>query len=246
MHPITNIALTTARKASKVVLRAMENLGSAHRNIKERAELVTKIESDAYQEAAASINFSYPNHKIWENNTSYTQNDYIWYINAIDGIINYSHGLPHFAITIAVQHNKRIKHAIIYDPIRQEIFAATRGEGAYLNNRRIRVSACKTLNTAILSFSSLELQKFESVGQILLSGSCALDLAYVAASRMDGFYGSKLNIFDLAAGTLLVKEAGGLTTDFNGEEDYFSTGSIIASNPKLLKTLINILQTKKK
>jgi myo-inositol-1(or 4)-monophosphatase len=150
--------------------------------------------------------------------------------------------LPHFAITIAVQHNKRIKHAVVYDPIRQEIFTAARGEGAYLNNRRIRISSCKTLSTAILGISSLELLKSKPEGDILISGSHALDLAYVAAGRMDGFYGDDLNIFDLAAGALLIKEAGGLLTDFNGEEDYFSTGSVVASNSKLLKTIIHLLQ----
>jgi myo-inositol-1(or 4)-monophosphatase len=242
MNPITNIALTTARKASKIVLRAMENLGSAHRSAKERAEFIAEVELKAYQEAVASINLSYPNHKIWEINTDYTVNDYVWYINAIDGIVNYSHGLPHFAITLAVQNNNRIKHAIIYDPIRQEIFAATRGEGAFLNNRRIRVSDCKTLNAAILGTSSIEAQKTRHIGRVLISGSTALDLAYVAAGRMDGFYGDKQNIFDLAAGTLLIKEAGGLTTDFNGEEEYFVTGNLVASNPKLLKAIINFMK----
>lgn len=238
MHPITNIALTAARKASKVVLRSMENLGSRHRTEAERAQFVTEIESGAYEEAVASINFSYPNHKIWDPEAKYTHNDYIWYINPIDGIINYAHQLPHFAITIAVQHNKLIKHAIIYDPIRQEIFAATRGEGAYANNRRVRVNTCKTLDSAILNLSSIELHKAKNDAQILISGSPALDLAYVAAGRTDGFCGSNLSIFDLAAGTLLVKEAGGLITDFRGEENYFITGNIIASSPKLLKKII--------
>lgn len=238
MHPITNIALTATRKASKIVLRAMEELTSRHRDQAERAEFVTEVEAAAYETAVASINFSYPNHKIWEPDTEYTHNDYIWYINPLDGIINYSHSLPHFAISIAVQHNKRIKHAIIYDPIRQEIFAATRGEGAYLNNRRIRVGACKDLTLAILSISSIELHKPKNDDQTLISGSPALDLAYVAAGRTDGFYGNNLNIFDLAAGTLLVKEAGGLTTDFKGEENHLITGNIVAGNPKILKAIL--------
>lgn len=238
MHPITSIALTATRKASKVILRAMEELTSRHRNQAEHAEFVTGIESSAYEEAVASINFSYPNHKIWEPNVKYTHNDYIWYVNPLNGIINYSHHLPHFAVSIAVQHNKKIKHAIIYDPIRQEIFSATRGEGSYLNNHRIRVSLNKDLNLAILNISSIELYKIKNADQILISGSPALDLAYVAAGRIDGFYGNNLNLFDLAAGTLLIKEAGGLTVDFKGEENHLTTGNIIAGNPKILKAII--------
>lgn len=241
MNPITNIALTTARKTSRIVLRAMENLGSAHRNAKERSEFIAEVELNAYQEAVASINLSYPNHKIWEMGAKYTIHDYVWYINAIDGIVNYAHGLPHFAITLAVQNNNRIKHAIVYDPIRHEIFSAARGEGAFLNNRRIRVSTCKTLEASILGVSSFAAQKIKHEGHVLISGSTALDLAYVAAGRMDGFYGDKQSIFDLAAGTLLVKEAGGLTTDFGGEEEYFATGNMVASNPKLLKAIIGFM-----
>jgi myo-inositol-1(or 4)-monophosphatase len=248
MHPITNIALVTARKASRIVMRAMEDLGSSHRNTEERIELVAKIAADAHQEAVISVNFSYPNHKIGSSTNSsssygYGYNDYIWYINPISGIINYTHGLPHFAITIAVQHNKKIKHAIIYDPIRQEIFATTRGEGAYLNNRRIRVSTCKSLEASIINIGSLGVQKSKlPEGHVLISGSCALDLAYVASGRIDGFFADKLNIFDLAAGALLIKEAGGLITDFNGEENYFINGNVIASNPKLMKIIIKSFQ----
>jgi myo-inositol-1(or 4)-monophosphatase len=238
MHPITNIALTAARKASKIILRSMEDLSDKHRSQIERSEFIERIETIAYEDAVDSINFSYPNHKIWQPNTEYTNNDYIWYITPINGILNYSRSLPHFAITIAVEHNKKIKHAIIYDPLRQEIFTATYGEGAYLNNRRIRVSACKTLDLSLLNISSIELYKTKHDGRILISGSSALDLAYVAASRIDGFYGNNLNIFNLAAGVLLIKEAGGLMTDFKGEENYLTTGNIVAGNPKILKEII--------
>ncbi len=180
--------------------------------------------------------------------------DYLWIIDPLDGTTNFIHNFPHFSVSIALQHKGKIEHGVIYDPIRQELFTASRGQGAHLNNRRLRVSTHKELEGSLLGtgfpFKSLPVLKpyhtiLETItpqaAGIRRSGSAALDLAYVAAGRLDGFWEFGLNSWDIAAGILLIKEAGGLVSDAQGKEDYLESGNVVTGNPKLFKALLQVI-----
>ncbi len=175
--------------------------------------------------------------------------DYQWIIDPIDGTRNFIHGFPHYAISIAIAHKGKIEHGVIYDPLRQELFTATRGKGAKLNDHRIRVATRKLLDECLLGtgFAFRHQDRDNPIPVAILdailpicsdirrTGSAALDLAYVAAGRLDGFWEMGLHIWDIAAGILLVKEAGGMVTDVYGGEDYLKTGNVVASNPSIMR-----------
>jgi myo-inositol-1(or 4)-monophosphatase len=182
-------------------------------------------------------------------------NEYEWIIDPLDGTTNFIHGFPHFAVSIAFRHKSRLEAGVIYDPIRQELFTTSRGEGAHLNERRIRVRNVGGLGSALLGtgfpvrypqhipaylnmFGSLITQCLE----MRRAGSAALDLAYVASGRLDGFWEIGLNQWDIAAGVLLVQEAGGLVGDFVGGDEFFKTGNIVAGSPKVFKALLQTIR----
>lgn len=255
MHPIVNIAISAARSAGKTIVRSMEQLEGTRLNAKDRDAFAKKVEEHAKQEIIDIIQKAYPEHKIFQKEVEYAEDDHIWIIDAIDGIINYAHCFPHFSVSIAIKHKHKIQHATVYDPLRQELFTASRGEGAFLNERRIRISQYKQLESAILGtgFPHKQIQHikfymssfteiFPQTDGIRRSGSSALDLAYVAAGRLDGFWEFSLHEWNMAAGALLVQEAGGLVSDFQGEENYLETGNIVAGNPKIFKAILDIIQ----
>lgn len=262
MDPLLNIAIDAARSAGKVMMRYMDRIDSIRIDQKGHNDFVTEVDKSCEQVIIQTIQKKYPNHRILAEESGLTekdnQADVTWIIDPLDGTTNYIHGFPHFAVSIAARYKDQLQQGVIYDPLRDELFSAGRGQGAKLNDRRIRVSARLQLNDALLgtSFScripEAELPAYFHVIQRLGSqavglrraGSAALDLAYVATGRLDGFWEVGLKIWDMAAGVLLIKEAGGMVSDNKGNEDYLNTGSIIAGNPKIFKAVLAVVQEK--
>jgi len=256
-HPFINIASQAARNASKIILQFMDRLDVIKIHEKDLNEIVIEIDLLSEQEIIKQIRKSYPEHSILSEESGFVQGKkpYCWIIDPLDGSMNYVHSFPHFAISIAVKHDNHIEAGIVYDPIRQELFTATRGGGAYLNNRRIRVSNCKKLSSALIGTGFPVKKKqhikpylntfqaiFQEVSGIRRAGSASLDLAYVAAGRLDGFWEASLNEWDMAAGTLLIQEAGGIVTDLQGSDQYLFAGNIIAGSPKVHNALESTIQ----
>lgn len=252
-NPLLNIAITAARAAGNVITRSLDRLDKIIITEKKPNDFVTEIDQQAEREIIQIIHKSYPNHSILgEESGEITGDDYEWIIDPLDGTRNFIHGFPHFAVSIAVRQKGKILHGVIYDPIRQELFTASRGKGAQLNERRIRVSKNKQLEECLLGtgfpyrHSKSEIEAYTNslvsllplCGDVRRAGAATLDLAYVACGRLDGFWEVGLKIWDIAAGTLLIKEAGGLVCDFTGGEGYLETGNVITANPKILKLLL--------
>ncbi|OGT37859.1 MAG: inositol monophosphatase [Gammaproteobacteria bacterium RIFCSPHIGHO2_12_FULL_38_14] len=257
-QPFLNIAIEAARAAGNIITRALQRLNTIKIAEKKPNDFVTEIDQRVEQEIISIIKKAYPNHAILgEESGEIAGEHYQWIIDPIDGTRNFIHGFPHFAVSIAIKYKNTIEHGLIYDPIRQELFTASRGKGAYLNDRRIRVSERKQLKDTLLAtgFAHRHTEELRHLpndklirdiltqcGDIRRAGAATLDLAYVACGRLDGFWEFGLHIWDIAAGVLLVKEAGGMAADPLGGEDYFKTGHIVAANPTLLKQLLKVIQ----
>lgn len=260
MEPMLNVALTAARKAGQIVERAIDRLDKVNVETKSRNDFVTQIDKAAEKEILYHLQKAYPDHSIQAEESGFhgdEDSEYRWIIDPLDGTTNFIHGIPHFAVSIACVHKNRLTHAVIYDPIKREEFTASRGNGAMLNGKRIRVTDRRNFEGALfgtgIPFSGYALDHMDGYLQTLseLSGQCAgvrragaaaLDLAYVAAGRFDGFWELGLKPWDVAAGALLILEAGGLVCDFNGGNNYLNKGNIVAANPKLLKHLLPVVQ----
>lgn len=255
-HPIVNIAVRAARAAGNIIIRAVDRLDTLCVSEKRPRDYVTEIDQQSEREIISIIRKAYPNHGILGEETGEipgTDEDYLWIIDPLDGTRNFIHGFPHFAVTIAVSYQGRIEHGVTYDPVRQELFTASRGKGVQLNDRRIRVSKRNNLEECLIGtgYPHVEenVQAYKDslnaiipiCGDVRRSGSAALDLAYVASGRLDGFWEMGLKVWDVAAGSLFIKEAGGLVSDFTGSEEYLNTGDIIAGNPKILKAMLKTL-----
>ncbi len=258
MQPILNIAINAARNASKIITRSIGRLDSQHITEKQSNDFVTEVDKQAEKEIIHTIRKNYPDHRIIAEESGLLEGsneNFTWIIDPLDGTTNFIHGIPHFCISIAVSYKMKIEHGVIFDPIRNELFIASRGEGAMLNDRRIRVSSNIKLEKSLIGTGfpfkhpqniPIYLRIFENmlpkVGGMRRAGSAALDLAYVAAGRFDGFWELALSEWDIAAGILMIKEAGGLVSDALGEEKYFENGNIIAGNPKIFKGLLQIIK----
>lgn len=257
MHPLLNIAIAAARNASKHIIRLSDRIDTLQIIEKQHNDFASEVDQLAEREIISTIQKAYPDHAILaeESGKSNHESNYLWIIDPLDGTTNFLHGFPHYAISIAVQYKERTEHAVIYDPIRQELFTASRGAGAQLNSRRIRVSPRATLQGALLGtgfpFKHLEylptyLETFQTFTQqasgIRRAGAATLDLAYVAMGRLDGFWEIGLSPWDIAAGALLISEAGGLVSDFNGTENYLSNGNVVTGNPKIFKPMLQTVQ----
>lgn len=258
MHPHLNTAVKAARLAGKILLRFYD---APHRlEIRQKGpnDLVTIADQEAESAVVEIINKSYPTHNILAEEGGMMDNqpggDYLWIIDPLDGTFNYAHGYPSFCVSIALQFKNYIDIAVIYDPISQDLYTAVKGQGAQLNGKRIRVSQALSLNQglvgACLPYKHRELLPLyceriqrivEQGANVRWSGSAALNLACVAAGRLDGFWGSHLQKWDLAAGVLLVKEAGGLVVGMEEDEDPLETGHVCATAPKLLPLLRPLL-----
>lgn len=247
MHPMLNIAVRAARQAGNVIVRAITRIDSLNITEKEQNDFVSEVDRMAEQEIIATLRKAYPSHAILaEESGAREGNDYTWIIDPLDGTTNFLRGIPHYAVSIALQHKGQLEQAVVYDPVKNELFTATRGGGAQLNDRRIRVTDRRTLKGALLGTGipfreDQSLDKYLPTMAALLpgtagvrrAGSAALDLAYVAAGRFDGFWEFGLRPWDIAAGILLVHEAGGTVTDTNGSENYLMSGNVLAANFKV-------------
>ena len=263
MEPAVNIALRAARKAGDIIARATERMALIKIEEKEKNDFVTNVDKAAEQEIIEHIQKAWPEHNIMGEESglisgSNGQSDTTWYIDPLDGTTNFVRGIPHFSVSIACAKSDIVEHAVIYDPIRREEFTASRGRGASLNGVRLRVSDKHNFNGALIGTgvpyrSSQQpfikaymqcLEHFATHGSgIRRGGSAALDLAYVAAGRMDAFWEHGLRPWDVAAGLLLIQEAGGLIADFKGGNSCITTGNIVCGNPKLFKELLKVVNT---
>ncbi|MDQ7988633.1 MAG: inositol monophosphatase family protein [Candidatus Dactylopiibacterium sp.] len=258
MHPILNIAVKAARRASTIINRASLDLDKVEVRAKQPNDFVTEIDHAAEAAIIEVISEAYPEHAILAEETGDTggESEFQWIIDPLDGTTNFIHGFPQYAISIALAERGIVQHGVIYDPNRNELFTASKGRGAYLNDRRIRVGKRTKLFDSLIAtgFPFKEMAHIDAylgmfqelagkTAGLRRPGSAALDLAWLAAGRTDGFFEIGLKAWDMAAGTLLVTEAGGLASDFGGEGDYLATGNLVAGSPKIFTQLLQIVQS---
>ena len=258
--PNINVMVKACRKAAKILIRDFGEVEKLQVSPKGPGDFVTVSDKKVEKILIDELQRARPNYSILSEEIGLIKKDeeFKWIIDPIDGTANFLHGIPHFGISIGLEHNKEIICGIIYDPIKNEMFFAEKGNGSYLNDQRMRVSARSKLMDCIIftggpSFKSndedkklslKEYEKFSSkVGTPLRKmGSASLDMAYVAAGRCDGFWQRNLNYWDIAAGIILVKEAGGFITDFNGNNKYIENKNILVTNSKINEQMIEILK----
>ncbi len=262
-----NTAVKAARKAGHLINKAILDPTKIQIMRKDKTDYVTNIDKECEREIIDILAKAYPRHTIVAEESTdastleeklQNQGEYTWLIDPIDGTTNFIHDFPFYSVSIGLLRNGRVHQAVVYDPHRDELFCASEGRGAYLNNKRIRVSSREQLqfslittgfptqNTQINDFYSDKLQIFlDAEVNFRRTGSAALDLCYVAAGRSDGFFEKGLKAWDIAAGSLLVKEAGGFISDFNSNQSYLCLGEVIASNPKLFPVISKVLASGK-
>ena len=248
-----NIAIRAARSAGNIIIRSLQHVEHLEVTTKGRNDFVTDVDRLAEQEIISVIHKSYPDHAILaEESGEQGHNETIWIIDPLDGTANFLHGFPHYCVSIGVMVRGRIEHGVIYDPLREELFTASRGAGAQLNDRRLRVTKQKTLAGSLIAtgfpfkyhehfpaYLATFNAVFPEVSDLRRGGSAALDLAYVAAGRVDAYWELGLQKWDLAAGILLIEEAGGVVSDFTGGENHIEHGNLVAGNFNIHQQLLN-------
>ena len=245
MHPLVNIAVSAARAAGNFISRHQERIEQLQIERKSHNDFVTQIDRSAEREIISIIHKAYPQHAILaEESGQQGDDEVVWIIDPLDGTTNFLHRLPHYAVSIGVQVRGRLEHGVIYAPCTQDLYVASRGSGATLNNRKIRVSACKELEPSLIGtgvpLREEHLDRYmpmlrnvaAQTSGVRRAGAASLDLAYVAAGRLDGYWELNLKPWDIAAGIVLVQEAGGVVTELNGG-DPLVTGNLLAANIKL-------------
>ncbi len=253
MNPTTNIAVRTAREAGNLLLRYFGHMEKIEVHEKQANDFVSEVDRASEQIIIQAIKRAFPSHSILaEESGSSKGDDYLWIIDPLDGTTNYLHGFPQFSISIALQYKGELESAVVFDPLRDEMFTADRGNGAYLNDHRMRVSKQKSLHGCLIGtgipycdqqhvdayFGMMKALMKDAAG-IRRPGSAALDFAYLAAGRIDGFWELGLASWDFAAGSLLVKEAGGVVTDLAGGHRHLETGNVVAGNFKMHQSMLN-------
>jgi myo-inositol-1(or 4)-monophosphatase len=258
MHPTLNIAVKAARNAGKIINRASLDIESLNISVKRQSDYVTEVDRAAEAAIIDVLRDAYPSYGILAEESGLAGTDanseFQWIIDPLDGTTNFIHGVPQYAISIALAHKGVMQQAVVYDPNRNEIFTASKGGGAFVNGRRIRVAKRDKLDEALIG-TGFPYRMFEHIDTYLAifkeiaqktagmrrPGAAALDLAWVACGRMDGFWELGLAPWDMAAGSLLITEAGGLIGDLSGETNYMKTGNIIGGNPKIFSQLLQII-----
>jgi len=260
MEPMINIALRAARKAGENIVRASDDLERFEVKAKGVNNFVSEVDIAAEKDIIYHLHKAYPEHAILGEETGLTGSadaEYRWIIDPLDGTTNFIRGIPLYAVSIACTYRGKLEHAVIVDPVRREEFTASRGRGAQLNGHRLRVSKRTSLEGALLGTGipfkdhcddklaayskSLELLASQCAG-IRRAGAASLDLAYVAAGRLDAFWEIGLQSWDIAAGALLIKEAGGLVADIDSSDNYMESGNIVAGNPKCFKAVLQAVK----
>jgi myo-inositol-1(or 4)-monophosphatase len=257
MHPLLNIAVRAARRAGSIINRAALDGSGLEVRSKRMNDFVTKVDHAAEEAIIDIVRKSYPDHAVLAEESGVTEGktDYEWIIDPLDGTTNFIHGFPQYCVSIAIRHRGALAHGVIYDPTKNELFTASKGSGAFLNDRRIRVSKCLRLGDALVGtgFPFREMERIERyAGQLVnimkntagirRAGAAALDLAYVACGRLDAFWEMGLSPWDMAAGALMISEAGGLVGDLTGETGYLESGEIATSTPKIYPALLEALR----
>jgi len=253
-----NIMVKACRKASKILIRDFGEIENLQVSIKGPGDFVTTSDKKVEKTIIDELLKARPDYSVLSEESGEINNDksFKWIIDPIDGTANFLHGIPHFAISIGLEKDGEIICGIIYDPIKDEMFVAEKGNGSYLNNQRIRVSSRSKLEDCIIFTGGpkkesedrdLALKEYNNFSSKILIpirklGSAALDMAYVAAGRCDGFWQRNLNYWDIAAGIILIKESGGFVTDFNGENKYLKNKTILATNSKINKEMREVLK----
>jgi myo-inositol-1(or 4)-monophosphatase len=257
MHPILNIAVRAARRAGSIINRAALEGGELNVRSKRANDFVTQVDQASEQAIMDIVRKAYPDHGFVceESGSSAADAEVVWIVDPLDGTLNFIHGFPQYCVSIAVRSRGALAHAVVYDPVKNELFTASKGRGAYLNDRRIRVSKATRLNQALvgtgfpfkeLTRIDLYLRQLKSLMEkspgVRRAGAAALDLAYVACGRLDAFWELGLSPWDMAAGALLILEAGGLVGDLKGEQTYLESGDITAATPKIYPALLEALR----
>lgn len=261
MHPALNIAIKAALRAGKIINRASNDLDLLKVETKQPNDFVTEVDRKAEATIIDTLHEAYPQYGILAEESGATaakgagNGEYRWIIDPLDGTTNFIHGLPQYAISIALAKGSSVEQAVVFDPCRNELFTASRGAGAFLNERRIRVSRRTKLQDSLLG-TGFPYRMFDHIDTYLAifkeltrksagqrrPGAASLDLAYVACGRYDGFWEFGLAPWDMAAGALLISEAGGLVSDMRGEATYMTSGNIIAGTPKVFAQLLKVIQ----
>jgi len=255
MHPMLNIAVKAARRAGNLIHRSADKIDHLTVTRKSHADFVSEVDRAAEQTIIQTLLDAYPDHAILaEESGSQGESEYLWIIDPLDGTTNFLHGLPQFAVSIALQHKGIITQAVVYDPVKNELFTATRGRGAFLNDKRIRVTRRVQLADSLIG-TGFPYTRFEHMDAYIAifrdlmqktaglrrPGSAALDLAWVATGRYDGFFETGLKPWDIAAGCLLITEAGGMVSDLHGSNTYLKTGHLCAGNPDIHAQLLKAI-----
>jgi myo-inositol-1(or 4)-monophosphatase len=258
MHPMLTIAVKAARRAGNVINRGARELDLLTVTSKGPKDFVSEVDREAERSIVETLLGAYPDHAILaEEGTAKGANadaENVWIIDPLDGTTNFLHGFPQYCVSIALAHKGQVAHGVIYDPVRNDLFTASRGRGAFLNDRRIRVSKRQHLRDCLVGTgfpfrdgsyldTYLRMMKamIEQTAGLRRPGAAALDLAYVAAGFYDGFWEVGLNAWDVAAGSLLIQEAGGLIGDLSGDGDFLHGGQVIAATPKIFAQMVTAL-----
>jgi len=258
LHPMLNVAIKAARAAGAIINRAALDVEAVRVSQKQVNDFVTEVDHASEETIIETLLTAYPGHAIWGEETGRTRgakdSDHVWIIDPLDGTTNFIHGFPVYCVSIALAVKGKVEQAVVYDPTRNDLFTATKGRGAFLNERRIRVSKRTTLTQCLIStgfpfrkgdnfqaYLAMASEIMQRTAGLRRPGAAALDLAYVAAGYTDGFFETGLSPWDVAAGSLLVTEAGGLIGNFTGEPDFLEQKECLAGNPRIYGQLVPIL-----
>ena len=258
LHPMVNVAIKAARSAGSIINRAALDIESVRVSQKKANDFVTEVDHAAEKVIIETLLAAYPGHGIWAEESGREHgaqdSEFVWIIDPLDGTTNFIHGLPVYCVSIALAVKGKVEQAVIYDPTRNDLFTATKGRGAFLNDRRIRVSKRTQLKESLIStgfpyragdnfnqYLSMMGDVMQRTAGLRRPGAAALDLAYVAAGFTEGFFETGLQPWDVAAGSLLVTEAGGLVGNFTGEADFLEQQECVAGSPKVYGQLVNLL-----
>jgi myo-inositol-1(or 4)-monophosphatase len=255
MHPMLNIAVKAARRAGNLIHRSTDKIDHLTVTKKSHADFVSEVDRAAEQTIMQTLLEAYPDHAILaEESGTHGESEYVWIIDPLDGTTNFLHGFPQFSVSIALQHKGILTQAVVYDPVRNELFTATRGRGAFLNDKRIRVTKRAHLADALIgtgfpytrfehmdAYMAIFKEVMQKTAGMRRPGSAALDLAWTAAGRYDGFFETGLKPWDIAAGTLLITEAGGMVSDLSGNDSYMKSCHVCAGNPDIHSQLLKLM-----
>ena len=256
MHPMLTNAVKAARRAGAIINRASQDVGAIKVHSKNYNDFVSEVDHAAERAIIETLQEAYPDHGFIgeESGNDRTDAEHVWIIDPLDGTTNFLHGYEQYSVSIALMSRGHLEQAVVYEPSRNDLFTATRGRGAFLNDKRIRVSNRAKLQSAMVgtgfpfrdfkhldTYLAMFKDMIKNTAGLRRPGSAALDLAYVAAGWFDGFWEIGLSKWDIAAGALLVQEAGGIVGDFEGNETWIETGNIVAGNPKVFAQMLQVL-----